>query len=81
MGNIKRQKKKTQVEETHHLTGEEQSRDTHELEAVGGHGCGRQEAVNDVHRQAAALEGQSEVPVDGDKPADEGAAVLGGQLR
>lgn len=71
---------KHHVGETHHLTGQEEGRDAHQLEAVGGHGRGCQEAVHDVHCHAAALEGQAEVLVDGDEPADEGAAVLCGQL-
>lgn len=69
------------VRETHHLTGQQESRDAQELEAVGSHGRGCQETVHDVHRQAAALEGQTEVLVDGDEPADQRAAVLGRQLR
>lgn len=72
---------KHQVGLTHHLAGQEESRDAHELEAVGSHGRGCQEAVHDVHCQAAALKRQMEVLVDRDEPADEHAAVLSSQLR
>lgn len=55
----------------HLLTGEEKCSDTQELETVSGDRCGCQEAVHDIHRQAAAFKGQTEVSVNRDEPADQ----------
>lgn len=60
----------------HQFSGQEESCDAHQLEAVGSYRRARQEAVHYVHRQTAALKGQTEVSVDGDEPADECAPGL-----
>lgn len=66
---------------THLFTGEQQGSRSHQLEAVGSHRRGGQEPVHDVHRQAAALEGQAQILVQRDEPADQRAASLRSQLQ
>lgn len=63
------------------LAGDEQRRHPQELEAICGHGRGGEEAVKDVDSQAESLEGQAEVPVHRDEPADQLAACLRCHLR
>lgn len=67
--------------DTHLFAGEQERRRSHQLEAVCSHRRGHQEPVHDVHRQAAALEGQLEILVQRDEPADQGAPRLCRQLQ
>lgn len=66
---------------THLFTGEQEGCRSHQLEAVCSHRRGRQEPVHDVHRQAAALEGQAQIFVQRDEPADQRAPSLRSQLQ
>lgn len=70
-----------QCANTHLFTGEQEGCCSHQLEAVCSHRCGRQEPVHDVHRQAAALEGQAQIFVQRDEPADQRAPGLCSQLQ
>lgn len=53
------------------FTGQEKCSYSQKLEAVSSHRCGRHEPVHDVHCQAAALKGQTEMFVYRDEPADQ----------
>lgn len=66
---------------THLFTGEQEGCCSHQLEAVCSHRRGCQEPVHDVHRQAAALEGQAQIFVQRDEPADQRAPSLRSQLQ
>lgn len=63
------------------LAGDEQCCYPQELEAVGSHRGGGEKAVEDVDSQAECLQGEPEMPVHGDEPADQLAARLCRHLR
>lgn len=55
---------------------DEQGCDPKQLEAVGSHRRGGKKAVQSVHRQAERFEGEAELAVHGDQPAEQLTAGL-----
>lgn len=53
------------------LASDEQGRDPEQLEAVCSHRRGGKEAIQSVYRQAQRLEGEAELAVHGDQPAEQ----------